>query len=63
MPLKTSVIDDEVTKLVDVYEAGQVAGRRFEVRNALYYAVQQRLLLWDKASPARLHKGPRLRSN
>jgi hypothetical protein len=24
--------DDEVTKLVDAYEAGQVAGRRFEVR-------------------------------
>lgn len=48
VPLKTSVIDDELTKLglsfqakrrarrkhvlVDAYEAGQVAGRRFEVR-------------------------------
>ena len=48
MPLKASVIDDELTKLglsfeaktrrrrkrvlVDAYEAGHVAGRRFEVR-------------------------------
>ena len=38
MPLKTSVIDDEVTKLVDAYEAGQVAGRRFEVRAGIQTA-------------------------
>ena len=51
VPLKTSVIEDELTKLglsfqaksrarrkqilVDAYEAGQVAGRRFEVRAGL----------------------------
>jgi hypothetical protein len=55
MPLKTSVIDDELTKLglsfqaksrarrkrvlVDAYEAGQVAGRRFEVRAGIETAI------------------------
>jgi hypothetical protein len=55
VPLKTSVIDDELTKLglsfqaksrarrkrvlVDAYEAGQVAGRRFEVRAGIETAI------------------------
>jgi hypothetical protein len=55
VPLKTSVIDDELTKLglsfqaksrarkkrvlVDAYEAGQIAGRRFEVRAGIETAI------------------------